>query len=204
MKAILKLLVFISLTIPLQVEAKIEINGSNVFKQRVNSYLATGKRLSPELSRLINFAENSPHKVYIKPITEDSRTWHYSGKKSRSHTEADDFKKRGEQRNEPTTAIVYINVNRISKNHKSYKSGTLIHELVHAVDLINGKYSGDYIKREKRAVFFQNIWRNAHKKSLRKHYHKRFETTEYQDAIKSGKVTSFVLFYFKNNGIPSF
>jgi len=105
-----------------------------------------------------------------------------------SHIKALDNKSRSAERNTPTNSIIYINTNRITRTHKTYNSGTLIHEIVHATDLANGNYHSSYPIREKRAVFFQNIWRNTHSKELRTSYHGRFETNEYQKSKNAGEL----------------
>ncbi len=182
--------------------ATIIIDGRPAFKAKVEQHLVEAKVKSPYLSALITAAERSKRRVYIKPITNDKSTWHYSGKKSRSHTEALDNKKRGAQRNTPTDAVIFINKNRITREHKTYKSGTLIHEFVHAVDLIGGKYHGDYKIRERRAIFFQNIWRSLHGKTLRADYHDRFKTLDYQNALRENSLEKFVNDYFSSNALP--
>lgn len=184
------------------VKADLIIEGPDNFKYKVKSNLSDAKSSSKHLSRLIQNLEKSSSSITIKPITNNQSTWHKSGVKSRSHTEALDNMNRGVERNTPTNSIIYINTNRINKTHKTYKSGTLIHELAHASDLANGTYNSDYTIREKRAVFFQNIWRNTHSKKLRADYHGRFETQEYQKALKSGKLNQFINYYFERNDIP--
>ena len=195
------LLVFI-VNYSLCIKADIAIEGPGNFKRMVENNLSDAQSNSKYLAKLMQNIKKSSSTVTIKPITNDKSTWHKSGKKSRSHTLALDDKSRGAARNTPTDSIIYINTNRITKAHKTYSSGTLIHELVHASDLANGKYHGSYPIREKRAVFFQNIWRNMHSKELRTDYHGRFETDEYQKAIKSGNIKQFVSHYFEYNDIP--
>lgn len=183
-------------------QANVLIDGSSDFKRKVNFYLNDAKNSSIYLKELVKTAANSSRTIRITPITDNPSTWHANGKKSRSHTEALDSQRRGTERNTSTNSVIYINENRITLNHKTYKSGTLIHELVHALDLANGKYHRDYSIREKRAVFFQNIWRQSHGKKLRSDYHGRFKTLEYQNAVASGKVKQFVKHYFVNNDLP--
>ena len=185
-----------------QTNADLVIEGSSDFKEKVKSNLVEAKNISRHLSRLIRDADNTSSTITIKPITNDQSTWHKSGKKSRSHTKALDNKNRGSERNSATNSIIYINTNRVTQSHKSYRSGTLVHEIVHALDLARGNYHSDYSIREKRAVFFQNIWRNSHSKKLRTDYHGRFETKEYQNAKKSGQLSKFVNYYSKNNDVP--
>ncbi len=184
------------------VNAGLIIEGSNNFKKKVNTSLSDAKNASKYLAKLIYKIQNSPSTITIKAITNDRTTWHKSGKKSRSHTKALNNKSRSSARNSPVNSIIFINTNRITKTHKSYKSGTFVHELVHALDLAYGNYHSNYPIREKRAVFFQNIWRNAHSKKLRTDYHGRFKTLEYQTAKKTGKLKQFVIYYFTHNDIP--
>lgn len=181
--------------------AEIIIKGSSEFKSKVNSHLAEAKNSSPYIYKIIDALETSSAKTTISPITDDKSTWHRSGKKSRSHTKPLDSRSRGAERNTPTNSIIYINVNRITRAHRTYKSGTLVHELVHAYDLAAGLYHNDYSIREKRAVFFQNIWRDKKGKSLRTNYHDRFDTLEYQNSKKQGVMERFVEYYFNHNNL---
>ncbi|HFD32189.1 MAG TPA: hypothetical protein ENJ28_05715 [Gammaproteobacteria bacterium] len=201
-KIIQNLLVLFIFLNPINAQAKLYIEGSSKFIRKVNSNLYEAGKSSKYLMKIIEELKKSKQKIKIIPITNDKSTWHRSGKKSRSHTEAIDDKKYGAERSIPTDSIIYINKNRISKNNKTYKSGTLIHELIHALDLANGNYNGDYIVREKRAVFFQNIWRDKQSKKLRSSYHGRFETKEYQNMKAKNKIDKFVTYYFTHSDIP--
>ncbi len=183
-------------------KAALVIDGPDDFIKKVNANLSEAKGSSIHLSRLIQNVINSSSTITIKPITNNKSTWHKSGKKSRSHTEALDNESRGTARSDATNSIIFINKNRITKTHKTYNSGTLIHEIVHASDLANGKYHSSYPVREKRAIFFQNIWRNTHSTKLRTNYHGRFETIEYQSAKKTGTLKEFVQYYFAHSDIP--
>ena len=195
-------LLLLSVLFPVAAQADIVIQGSSDFRAKVRYCLQDAKGSSATLRKLVNAARHSSSDISIRAITDDRATWHASGKKSRSHTEADDKLARGSQRDRPVDAIIYINVKRITPSHKSYKSGVLVHELAHAVDLAEGRYHGDYRIREKRAVFFQNDWRKNHGKALRKDYHGRFSTQEYQQYSAKGRVNDFVEYYLKNNDLP--
>lgn len=184
------------------IKAELVIDGSNDFKIKVEKNLSDARSSSSYLAILIQNIENSYSTITVKPITDNPSTWHTSEDKSRSHTKALDNKSRGTERNTATNSIIYINAHRITQTHKTYNSGTLIHELVHAYDLANGQYHSDYPIREKRAVFFQNIWRDTHSKELRAEYHGRFETNEYQEAKKLGKLNQFVKYYYAHNDVP--
>lgn len=201
MKTIL-LLCGLLLSLSQAAHATITIQGPSKFKANVEFHLSQAKRQSDQLKRLINAAEIHPSIITITPITNDKSTWHYKGDKSRSHTEASDNKKRGAKRDKPTNSIIFINTNRITPSHKTYKSGTLIHEIVHALDLANGLYNSDYKIRERRAIFFQNIWRSLQHKTLRSNYHDRFQTLDYQNAVNSGTINTFVTHYFSHNDLP--
>ena len=195
--------VFLSiLCVPSVCNATVEINGDSAFKNNVRQALTEAQK-TLEISKLIAVAQQAGKRVIIRPITNDTSTWHYSGKKSRSHTEAIDNKQRGIAREKPTAAVIYMNPNRVKPTHKSYRSGVLFHELAHAVDLVQGNYHGDYRIRERRAVFFQNIWRAQKGKSLRTKYHDRFDTLDYQKYKASGDLYWFVDFYLKNNDLPN-
>jgi hypothetical protein len=178
------------------------IEGSREFKEKVNSNLIEAKNCSPHLAALIENIEKSSTTITITPITSDRLTWHKSGDRSRSHTEALDEKSRGAARNIGTNSIIYINIKRITPTRIPYNSGVLIHELVHAYDLSVGKYHSSYRIREKRAIFFQNIWRDAHSETLRADYHCRFKTNEYLEAKKAGTIKKFVKYCFEHNDIP--
>lgn len=188
--------------LPSDVIAKLNIAGSIEFKKQVKANIFEAEIGSGYLKELLYRIKKSPSIITVRAISNDQSTWHSSGKKSRSHTKPLDGKARGAQRNKPTDSVIYINKNRITRSHKTYASGTLIHELVHAWDLANGSYHGDYPIREKRAVFFQNIWRSKHSKALRTNYHNRFETNEYQKSIKKGKLKLLVKYFLAHNDLP--
>ena len=128
--------------------------------------------------------------------------WHPDGDPERSHTRVAKGQSKAKKRQRPVDAIIYVNVKRITPSHKSYSRGTLMHELVHALDLASGRYHDDYVIREKRAVFFQNIWRMSHSVRLRSHYHQKFKTPEYQQALDAGLINEFVEYFFKYNDLP--
>jgi hypothetical protein len=139
-----------------------------------------------ELGRLIDRAENAPVEIVIVPITDDETTWHRSGKRSRSHTDPVDGRPTKLGRSEPTGARLYLNPEALRPGAKRYRNGTLVHELVHAVDLAYGQYNADYAVRERRAVFMQNLARELNGYKLRGSYHERFPTRHYQEAKTAG------------------
>ena len=76
------------------VHAKLQIDETSDFKQKVDDYLNDAKSNSTYLEQLVNAAIDSPMTIKITPITDDASTWHASKQKSRSHTEALDSKKK--------------------------------------------------------------------------------------------------------------
>ncbi len=187
---------------PSVLQAQFEIAGNDGFIMQIKAYLSHAKNMSTYLQRLINEAESTPATITMKPITDDQATWHRNGEKFRSHTEALDDKGVGTARSKHTDSVIFINTDRIDPNHNSYKNGTLIHEIVHALDLAAGHYNGEYQTREKRAVFFENIWRDRFGKRLRSHYHHKFATTDYQSAKANQSLDDFVNHYFISDNLP--
>lgn len=180
----------------------IEVSGMDKFERKVHRYLARGKKVSVHTRELIEALERSPMVLRIKPITSDPDTWHRNGDPTRSHTRRLRARSGKKKKHHTVGAVIHINEKRVSRSNGSYTRGTLIHELVHALDLVSGRYHDDVVIREKRAVFFQNIWRQAHDKALRTHYHSKFDTLEYQQAADRGEISRFVDYYFKYNDLP--
>ena len=182
--------------------AALKIEGPTLFREQVNQVLEMASERSLHLHRLIDSLVANPVLVTVLPITDDPVTWHHSGNRSRSHTRPLDSLSRSEQRNRPTASVVYLNPSRIRPSHRSFARGTLAHELVHAFDLATGRYHGDYVVRERRAVLFQNLWRDALAVSPRFDYHGRFATLEFQIAKRRGNLTRLVDHYFSANDLP--
>lgn len=172
------------------------------FNNQVRDYIAAAKETSPYLFNLIRIAETLPNVIYVFPITDNEDTWHYSGNRNRSHTDPRDSKRRGAARNTPTDSYIFIVPGLIDPNDHNYGRGTLVHELVHAVDLAKGLYNREYPLREKRAGFFENIWREAHDYPLRTNYADRFPVIEYQVAKSAGGIEDFIEHYYNNNDVP--
>jgi len=83
-----------------------------------------------------------------------------------------------------------------------WRSGLLIHELVHALDLVTGRYNRDYSVRERRAVFMQNVWRLHVGSKLRVSYHGDFATLDYQYAARHGTITEYANYIFTRADFP--
>jgi hypothetical protein len=147
-------------------------------------------------------AMTSPVPITVRPITDDRATWHPDGDRTRGHTEPDDGRKRGSGRSAPTPAIIFIPRDTVDPASAHWRNGLLVHELVHAIDLAYGRYNRDYTVRERRAVFIQNIWRERTGFPLRREYHGRFATLDFQYAKSRGAVAEYVRYLFNGPDFP--
>ena len=183
--------------------AGIHIEGDHLFKQNVMHNLEEARKMSPHLKRLIEEAENAYMLVTIKPITDDPSTWHADGSRTRSHADPLDGKPKSRGRSHRTSCEIFMNPTRVDKFNRAYKYGTLVHELAHALDMLKGQYHPDYQYREKRAVVFQNIWRDQKGRRLRATYHDRFDTLEYQSMQGDAEaIEAWMEYYFTNSDLP--
>jgi hypothetical protein len=147
-------------------------------------------------------AKNAPVSIIITPMTDNPETWNRDGSRTRSHADPLDNLPKRYGREKSTPAVIFINPNRIDPKHRTYGRGTLAHEFVHAIDLAYGRYHPDYKVRERRAVFVQNIWRDLQNYRLRKSYHGRFATLEYQSAKKNQTIQDNLDYIFTGNTFP--
>ncbi len=201
----LRILFFLcSLTlIPATLNAQIEILGDESFKIQVQKCLEEGKVVSAHIKRLIETAENAAVVIKIRPISDDPATFHKRAKKdAKCRTVPSDKAKPDLARSEPTGATIYLRGGSVDPGNKAYNKGNTMHELALAVDLATGHYHADQNIREKRAVFFQNIWRDAHDKSLRNRFSGTCTTEEYAKAKANGQIDQFVAHYFSENDLP--
>ena len=154
------------------------------------------------IRRLYESASAAPAKIHFRPMTDDKSTWNSDGTRTRAHTEPDDKRSKGEGRSKPADATVYLPPGAVEPGDTNWKSGTLAHELTHAVDLANGRYDRDVKLRERRATFMQNLWRSHSGYTLRTSYHKRFPTLDYQEAVKRGDLDEYARFIFTRSDFP--
>jgi hypothetical protein len=174
---------------------KVDPQERRSFKKRVWALMdALMTSSKPGLSQLYERMLHSSVPITVRSVTDDVSTWHVKearmdpddrpiARERRSHTDPSDLKGRGAERDEPTGSTIFINPFRIDPSDTSYESGTFVHELVHALDLAYGLYNSEKEIRERRAVFFQNMWRDARRDSLRESYHGDFVTDDYQRAV---------------------
>ena len=152
------------------------------------------------LRRFIKAAKESPEKIFISPISNNPKTWHSFLDRKRSHTEPLDGKAKRLGRTIPTSCVIYVDPEKVIFQDKS---GVLVHELVHAIDLAYGRYNRDYKIRERRAVFMQNLWRDVNGYSLRKTYHSRFSVIDYQQAKQKGIVGQYIKHILNGTDFPN-
>ena len=85
---------------------------------------------------------------------------------------------------------------------RRWGSGLLVHELVHALDLATGRYNRDYMVRERRATFMQNVWRHHVGAKLRASYHNQFATLDYQYAARQRSIADYATYIFNWADFP--
>lgn len=172
------------------------------FTNDVNALLGALESSNPDLSRFIEQARRSPAQIIISPITDDPATWHEDGDRTRSHTEPLDGKPKNLGRSVSTNSVIYLNPKRIDSKERSFEEGTLVHELIHALDFAYGRYDARYEIRERRAVFLQNLWKDLSGYRLRESYHGRFSTLDYQNAKRSGKIRDYIEHILTRSDLP--
>jgi hypothetical protein len=156
----------------------------------------------PFIRRLYETAKASPGTIHIRPITDDRSTWNSDGTRTRGHTDPDDRRPKSEGRSTPSDATIYVPPEAVEPGKGFWKSGTLVHELTHAIDLANGRYNAKVTIRERRATFMQNIWRSHSGAALRTSYHDRFPTLDYQEAVRRGALEEYARDIFTRSDFP--
>ena len=155
----------------------------------------------PIIRELYETAKNSPASIHFRPMTDDRSTWNSDGTGTRAHTEPDDKRPKGEGRTKPTGATVFVPPKAVDPTN-GHKSGVLVHELTHAIDLAYGRYNKTATVRERRAVFIQNVWRARVGGVLRRSYHDRFPTLDYQEAARRGAIGEYARYIFTRSDFP--
>jgi hypothetical protein len=160
----------------------------------------------PGLRLLYEWILHSPVPISVRSVSlKDKSTLHVNEKetdpeKLRSHTDPSDTKARGAERDTMTGSTIFINPLRLNLTD----GGTFVHELVHARDLAYGLYNSNVKIRERRAVFFENMWRDEQGELLRPKYRGKYATLDYQKAVQADKdghpngvaaVTAYLLFH---------
>ena len=145
----------------------------------------------------------APGTITFRQMTDDRATWSNDGDPDRGHTEPADGRPKREGRKKPTNATIFVPQSAVEPASARWKSGLLVHELVHALDLASGRYNRDYTVRERRAVFVQNIWRRHVGYRLRVSYHGAFATLDYQFSSQGGAIAEYVNYIFTRDDFPA-
>jgi hypothetical protein len=156
----------------------------------------------PILRRLHETARASPAAIRVRPMTDDRSTWNSDGSRTRAHTEPDDRQPKSAGRDKPSDATIFLPPEAVEPGKGFWKSGTLVHELTHAIDLANGRYNPAVAIRERRATFMQNVWRGHTGAALRTSYHGRFPTLDYQEALRRGALEEYARYIFTRSDFP--
>jgi hypothetical protein len=157
------------------------------FRRNVMGGLRAMQDKSPHLARLLKAAQEAPFPITVQPMMEDhDPSVHVKGNLYRPHVRPVGYPSfgRGGVLGIPTN--LSLTVGMVNPHWMEYKRGALAHELVHAVDFAYGRWNSDRLVAERRAMFMENVWRDAHGWRLAEHYTDQklplFETLEYQRA----------------------
>ena len=173
------------------------------FFEQLRTMLAELSRSEdPVIRRLYETARASPAAIHVRPMTDDRSTWNSDGTRTRAHTEPDDRRPKSEGRDKPSDATIFVPPEAVEPGKGFWKSGTLVHELTHAIDLANGRYNPEVTIRERRATFMQNVWRSHTGATLRTSYHGRFPTLDYQEALRRGALEEYARQIFTRSDFP--
>ena len=177
--------------------------GNPVFYDKLRSALALLERSDDlQIRRLHAAVVAAPGRISFRRMTDDPTTWSNDGDPDRGHTEPVDGRPKREGRSEPTDCIIYIPQSAVEPGSSRWKSGLLVHELVHALDFATGRYNRNWMLRERRAVFLQNVWRARVGFRLRDSYHGKFPTVDYQFAAQQGSIAEYLDYLYSRNDFP--
>ena len=186
------------------IHAALAIDGSGQFQDQLRAALTMlAQSNDPAINQLHAQLVSAPGVVTFRQMTDDRATWSNDGDPNRGHTEPSDGGPKREGRTSPTDATIYIPQSAIVPGSERWRSGLLVHELVHGLDLATGRYNRDYAVRERRAVFLQNIWRERTAFSLRTSYHAVFPTMDYQYAKSLGLTANYLEYIFSRSDFPA-
>jgi len=177
--------------------------GDRAFQRQLGAMLdALARSNDATIRRLHDAAAAAPGTIRFREMTDDPATWSSDGDPQRGHTEPADGRPKREGRSAPTDAVVFVPRIALEVGSPRWRSGLLVHELVHALDLATGRYNRDYTVRERRATFMQNLWRHEVGARLRVSYHGRFATLDYQHAARQGAIAAYADHVFTRADFP--
>jgi len=159
------------------------------FERNVIAGLIAMRDKSPYLAQLLKAAQDAPFPIIVRPTMEDPSTF-FGTEPYRAHAQAAGPLSISRDGVRGYPAAIYLTLMNVNPYGSYSKRGTLPHELVHAVDLTYGRLNPDRIVRERRAVFMENVWREAHAWRISERYFDgktaSFETLEYPRPKKKG------------------
>ncbi len=178
-------------------------SGNPGFYDKLRAALAILERSDePNLRRLHAAAVAAPGRISFREMTDDPASWHSDGNPDRGHTEPDDGRPKREGRDRPADATIFIPRSALEPGSARWRSGLLVHELVHALDLATGRYNRNYVLRERRAVFVQNLWRQHIGFQFRDSYHGKFPTLDLQFASQRGTIPEYLNYLYTRKDFP--
>ena len=179
-------------------------SGSPAFYDKLRNALAMLERSDdPRIRQLHAAVVAAPGRISFRQMTDDPATWANDGDPDRGHTEPVDGRPKREGRTKPTDCIIYVMQSAVEPGSSRWKSGLLVHELVHALDFATGRYNRNWTLRERRAVFVQNVWRAHVGFRLRDSYHGKIPTLDYQFASQRGSVAEYLDYLYSRNDFPA-
>jgi hypothetical protein len=167
------------------------------FAAAATRFLKELETASDPLRQLVAKARQAPRDITVFPITDDKKTWHWDGDRTRSHTDPID-KRRGPRKTK-VAARIFLYPPRVLQHPQR---ATLAHELTHAIDYTYALHQEGTQIQERRAAFFENAWRDLHGQKLRRLYHGRFPVTDYQIAKAAGRIPEYVTHILSKDGFP--
>lgn len=167
------------------------------FRRNVMAGLRAMQDKSPHLARLLKAAQEAPFPITVQPMMDDrDPSAHVKGNLYRPHARPVGYPSFGRGGVLGIPAALYLTVGMVNPHWMEYKRGALAHELVHALDFVYGRWSSDRLLAERRAMFMENVWRDALGWRLAEHYTDQklplFETLEYQRAKSQNAVARCV------------
>jgi hypothetical protein len=177
--------------------------GDEAFRTKLRRLFGALERSGdPLLQRLRTEVLAAPARIRVRPMTADPKTWSAQGSRTEAHTVPDDGQPKNLGRTRPTGATVFIPPDTLDPQSSRWKSGVLPHELTHALDLANGRYSPDAAIRERRATFMQNAWCEHLGSPPRASYHGRFDTLDWQEAKQRHATEQYASYIFTRADFP--
>ena len=152
---------------------------------------------NPHLSKLIKQADRTPETITIRPATiADANSWC-----GRTSPKISCFRIRKTAEGAERLVLYFPPWQVDLENPKAHR-GIVAHELSHVVDKIYNRYHSRKEIRERRAMFFHNMWRDEQGLRLFKMYNRKWDATDYQRAKSGGQLAQAVNYLFSHRDLP--